>query len=131
MEAKDILIVTPYNVQVRCIRAELEKRPRCSGMADRVGTVDKFQGHEAYVFFFSTAASSAEDAPRGIDFVFDRNRLNVAISRARAMAVVVGSPQLLVARCRSIDQVRTLNGALRFVEIAVSTSPSGELAVAR
>lgn len=118
LEKKDILVVTPYNVQVRCIRAELEKRPRCGGMADRIGTVDKFQGQEAYVVFFSTAASTPDDAPRGIEFVFDRNRLNVAVSRARAMAVFVGSPKLLVARCTSIEQARTLNGALRFVELA-------------
>ena len=66
--------------------------------------------------FFSPAASSPEDAPRGMSFVFDRQRFNVAISRARALAVVVGSPALLVHRCTSVEHVQVANGLCWFIE---------------
>lgn len=118
----DIIVVTPYNAQVRCIRRVLKDQ----GLAHiEVGTVDKFQGREAYVVFFSTAASSPEDAPRGIAFVFDRQRFNVAISRARALAVMVGSPALLVHRCTSLEDVRVANGVCRFVEESRQATDSG------
>ena len=81
----DILIVAPYNAQVRCLRAASARRRA-------VGTVDKFQGQEAPVVFFSMATSTGEDVYRGLSFLFSRNRLNVAISRAQALAVVVCSP---------------------------------------
>jgi uncharacterized protein len=113
LTAADVIVVTPYNAQVTCIKRNLKAR----GLdAIEVGTVDKFQGREAYVVFFSTAASSPEDASRGISFVFDRQRFNVAISRARALAVMVGSPALLVHHCASIDQVLIANGVCRFIE---------------
>ena len=86
----DILIVAPYNAQVRCLRDHLPE-------GARVGTVDKFQGQQAPVVFFSMTSSSGEDLPRGMDFLFSRNRLNVAVSRAQALSVVVSSPQLLWA----------------------------------
>ena len=109
----DVIVVKPYNAQVRCIRRVLADR----GLATiEVGTVDKFQGREAYVVFFSTAASSPEDAPRGMSFVFDRQRFNVAISRARALAVMVGSPALLVHRCTSVEHVQVASGVCRFIE---------------
>jgi uncharacterized protein len=114
LTADDVIVVSPYNAQVRCIRATLARR----GIAGvQVGTVDKFQGREAYVVFFSTAASTAEDAPRGARFIFDRQRLNVAVSRARALAVMVGSPALLDLTCSSIDDVRIANGVCRFLEL--------------
>ncbi len=117
IRSDDIIVVTPYNAQVRCIRKEMATRGgSCRDV--QVGTVDKFQGQEAYVVFFSTAASSGEDAPRGLEFIFDRNRLNVAVSRARALAVIVGSPALFRHECKSIEQMQTLNGALRFRELA-------------
>jgi predicted RecB family nuclease len=126
----DIIVVTPYNAHVRCIKHELDSRPRCAGV--EVGTVDKFQGREAYVVFFATGASSPEDAPRGVGFVFDRQRFNVAISRARALAVMVGSPDLLDHRCSSVEDVRVANGVCRFVELArgSNASPHGELTAA-
>jgi predicted RecB family nuclease len=108
---KDILVVAPFNMHVRCL---LEKLP---GGID-VGTVDKFQGREAPVVFFSMASSTGEDVPRGLEFLFNRNRFNVAISRARALAVVVSSPRLLDVRCRSIEQMRLVNLLCRFVESA-------------
>jgi uncharacterized protein len=114
---RDIIVVTPYNAQVRLLRRALDE----AGYADvEAGTVDKFQGREAYVVFFSTAASNAEEAPRGVGFIFDRQRFNVAISRARALAVMVGSPALLDLRAGSVDQVRTINGVCRFLERATA-----------
>jgi hypothetical protein len=113
----DVIVVTPYNAQVRCIARAL--RARGGAVAEiAVGTVDKFQGREAHVVFFSTAASSVEDAPRGIDFLFDRNRLNVAISRARSVAVAVGSKTLLAGSCRTVEDARSMNMMLSFVERA-------------
>ncbi len=84
----------------------------------RVGTVDKFQGQQATVSFFSMASSSGEDVPRGIDFLFSRNRLNVAVSRARCLAYVVASPRLLETSCRTVEQMRLVNALCRYVEIA-------------
>ncbi|MBV8490755.1 MAG: TM0106 family RecB-like putative nuclease, partial [Candidatus Eremiobacteraeota bacterium] len=83
----DIIVVTPYNAQRRLIARVLKD----AGIDVRVGTVDKFQGQEASVVFYSMATSSGNDMPRDIDFLFERNRFNVAISRARALAVLVAS----------------------------------------
>ena len=88
---KDVLVVAAYNAQVLMIRRRLEQ----AGVRGvEVGTVDKFQGKEASVVFFSLAASSAEDVPRGLSFLLNRNRVNVAISRAKYLAYVVRSPRL-------------------------------------
>jgi superfamily I DNA and/or RNA helicase len=103
--------VTPFNAQVRCLSAALP-----AGV--RVGTVDKFQGQEAPVVFFSMATSSGDDLVRSIGFLFSRNRLNVAISRAQALAVLVCSPKLLEIRCRTIEDMRLVNALCRFVELA-------------
>lgn len=75
----------------------------------RVGTVDKFQGQEAAVVLISMATSSGEDITRNIEFLFSRNRLNVAISRARCLAVVFASPRLLEVTCKTIEQMRLVN----------------------
>jgi len=106
----DILVVAPYNMQVRAIATRLDGKAR-------VGTVDKFQGQEAPVVVFSMASSSGEDVPRGLDFLFSRNRLNVAISRAQCLAVLVCSPRLLHARCSSVEQMRLVNALCRLVEL--------------
>jgi len=108
---RDILVVAPYNMQVRCLREGVPP-------GVEVGTVDKFQGREAPVVFFSMASSSGEDVPRGLEFLFSRNRFNVAISRAKALAVVVCSPQLLNVPCRKVSQMALVNGLCRFVEAA-------------
>jgi predicted RecB family nuclease len=113
----DIMVVAPYNAQVRCVLDVLRKR----GFADvPVGTVDKFQGRQAEVVFFSMATSSGDDLPRDIDFLFSRNRLNVAISRARCLAVVVASPRLLDVACHTPEQMQLVNALCRFVEMAQS-----------
>jgi uncharacterized protein len=113
LEPTDILVVAPYNMQVRCLRETLP-----AGV--EVGTVDKFQGREAPVVFFSMASSTGEDVPRGLEFLFNRNRFNVAISRAKALAVVVSSPRLMDVRCRSIEQMRLANMLCAYVERALT-----------
>ncbi|MGH3258434.1 MAG: TM0106 family RecB-like putative nuclease, partial [Streptosporangiaceae bacterium] len=105
-----ILIVTPYNAQIRAIQSALAARG-LSGF--RVGTVDKFQGREAPVVIYSMATSSADEAPRGLDFLYDRHRLNVATSRARAMAIIVASPDLIRVSCRTPHQMTLANALCR------------------
>jgi superfamily I DNA and/or RNA helicase len=75
----------------------------------RVGTVDKFQGQEAAVVLISMTTSSGEDLPRNIEFLYSRNRLNVAISRARCLSVVFASPRLLEIACNTIEQMQLVN----------------------
>jgi uncharacterized protein len=117
----DILIVAPYNAQVGEIVRRVDQRV---GRRPRVGTVDKFQGQEGAVVVFSMATSSAEDAPRNMEFLYSRNRLNVAISRARALAVLVCNPQLLEVNCRTPDQMRLVNALCLFLErAAAQTTP--------
>lgn len=88
---KDVLVVTPYNAQVLLVRRRLD----AAGLTDvRAGTVDKFQGQQAAVVFVSMTASSIEDVPHGITFLLNKNRLNVAVSRAKYLAVIVRSTQL-------------------------------------
>jgi uncharacterized protein len=98
----DILVVSPYNMQVNHLRRILPD-------GARVGTVDKFQGQEAAVVLVSMASSSAEYVPRGIDFLFSRNRLNVALSRARCLSVIYCSPALLDHVCTDLERMRLVN----------------------
>ena len=111
LREQDFMVVAPYNAQVRRLRAGLP-----GGV--RVGTVDKFQGQEAPIVYFSMATSSGEDVPHNLPFLFSRNRLNVAISRAQCLAILVCSPRLLEARCRSIDEMMLVNALCRLVEYA-------------
>ena len=111
MSLDDIVVVAPYNAQVACL---VEALPAGA----RVGTVDRFQGQEAVVSIFSMATSSVEDLPRNLEFLFSLNRLNVAVSRARGLSVLVCSPELLRARCRTPEQMRLVNALCRFVEMA-------------
>jgi uncharacterized protein len=113
----DILIVAPFNLQVRCLREKL-------GPAVRVGSVDKFQGQEAPVVIVSLCASTLEEAPRGAEFLLSPNRLNVAVSRAEALAIVVGSPALLDTRCRSVEEMRLLNLLCHLVQYAEAAESS-------
>ena len=115
LEQGDVMVVTPYNAQVRRLRRTLDAH----GLGEvRAGTVDKFQGQEAMVVFFSMASSNGDELPRGLEFLFDRNRLNVAVSRARALAVLVCSPALLDTHCTRVEQLRMVNALCRFVEDA-------------
>jgi uncharacterized protein len=117
LELDDILVVTPYNAQMRCLRERLQE-------GARVGTVDKFQGQEAPVVFFSMATSSGAEIPRNVEFLFSRNRLNVAISRAQCLAVLVASPELLHIRCRNVDQLRMVSALCRLAEVADQQQPA-------
>ncbi len=107
----DVLVISPYNAQVARLSAVLAE-------GARVGTVDRFQGQEAPVVVYSMAASSADDVARGVDFLFSLNRLNVAVSRARALAVLVCNPALLHARGTNPEQLRLVNALCRFTELA-------------
>ena len=108
---RDILIVAPYNAQVLALAERLPA-------GARVGTVDKFQGQEAVIVFYSMATSTLEDAPRGMEFLYSLNRLNVAISRARCVAVIVASPALFQVQCRTPRQIELVNAFCRFLEMA-------------
>ena len=109
----DVLIVAPYNAQVGAIQRRLPPEAR-------VGTVDKFQGQEAPISLYSLTTSSPELAPRGMDFLYSRHRLNVATSRARGVAIVVAAPDLLRVRARTPEQMRLANAFCRFAEMATA-----------
>jgi len=116
---EDVIVVAPYNAHVAAIHLAIEQR-LAPDMQVRVGTVDKFQGQEGAIAIYSMASSSRDDAPRDMDFLYSRNRLNVAVSRARAIAVVIASPRLLEADCRTPEQMRLVNALCRLVEDAQS-----------
>ena len=112
------MVVAPYNDQVRLLQRRFEANPRLRGV--QIGTVDKFQGREAPVVFFTMTTSSGEDMPRGPEFLFSRNRLNVAVSRARCLAFLVCTEALLNARARTIDEMRLIGTLSSFVEYATT-----------
>ena len=107
---RDVLVVSPYNAQVAALSRALP--------GFRVGTVDKFQGQEAPIVVYSMATSTAEDAPRGLEFLYSLNRLNVAVSRAQALAVLVASPELPRAACKTPRQMKLVNGLCSYLELA-------------
>jgi predicted RecB family nuclease len=106
----DVLIVSPYNAQVADLSVRLP--------GARIGTVDKFQGQQAPVVIYSLTTSSAEDAPRGMEFLYSLNRLNVATSRAMSAVILVGSPKLLEPDCQNPRQMRLANALCRYREKA-------------
>jgi uncharacterized protein len=116
IELKDILIVAPYNAQVSDLLARLP-----SGA--NVGTVDKFQGQEAPIVIYSLTTSSPEDAPRGMEFLYSLNRLNVATSRAMSNVILVGSPRLFEPECRNPRQIQLANALCWYLEKATPVTP--------
>jgi uncharacterized protein len=104
-----ILIVAPFNDQVNRLSQRLP--------AAKIGTVDRFQGQEGVVVIYSMTASSSEDAPRGMEFLYDLNRFNVASSRARCACIVVASPRLFEPDCRTPRQMELANALCRYVEL--------------
>jgi uncharacterized protein len=116
LQARDILIVAPYNAQVAALRRGLAKELR-------VGTVDKFQGQEAPIVIYSLTSSSAADAPRGFEFLYSLNRLNVATSRAQALVILVASPDLATAQCRTPRQMQLVNALCTYLELAMPVEP--------
>ncbi len=111
---EDILVVAPYNAQV----TRLAERLAPTGV--KVGTVDKFQGQEAAIVIYSMATSRPEDAPRGLEFLYSLNRLNVATSRARCAAILVMSPRLFEPECKTPRQMKLANALCRFREMALA-----------
>ena len=102
IKKSDVIVVAPYNAQVNALRSALPSDVR-------VGTVDKFQGQEAPICLVSMTASSADDAPRGLDFLLSINRINVAISRAKGLALVFGTQRLREVKCETIEKVKMIN----------------------
>ncbi len=130
---RDVVVVTPYNAQRRLIISRLRDAGIDveSGTGVQVGTVDKFQGQEAAVVFYSMATSSGEHVPRNVQFLFERNRFNVAISRARAASLLVCSPRLLDIRCRTTEEMALANLLCAFAERATACSAANALAADR
>lgn len=112
LEQRDLIVVTPYNAQLGTVRDALDV---AGFTAVPVGTVDKFQGQEAVVAIVSLAASSAASAPRGLEFLLLKNRLNVAISRAKWAAYLVYSPGLLDGLPHRAEGVAQLSAFMRLV----------------
>lgn len=111
MRLNDVLIVAPYNAQVSEIS-------RCVPGA-RAGTVDKFQGQEAPIVIYSLTTSNPDEAPHGMEFLFSRHRLNVAISRARSVSILVGAPRIFEPNCRTPEQMRMANAFCAYLERSV------------
>ena len=111
LQLNDILVVAPYNAQVSEISRLIP--------GARVGTVDKFQGQEAPVVIYSLATSSPDEAPHGMEFLFSRHRLNVAVSRARCVSILVGAPRIFEPNCRTPEQMRMANAFCAYLERAV------------
>lgn len=112
----DIMVVAPYNDQVQLLKEHLNADPMTRGVA--VGTVDKFQGRQAPVVLFTMTSSSADDMPRGTEFLFSKNRLNVAISRAQCLAYLVCTEALLDSRARTVEDMLLIATLCAFVEYA-------------
>jgi hypothetical protein len=124
----DIVIVTPYNAHV----AEIQRAFARAGLGmPFVGTVDKFQGQERPVSIYAMGTSAPEDAPRGMEFLYSLNRLNVATSRARCVAMVVASPALVHVACRTPRQMRLANGLCLAVEAAEEAEAAQDAGAAR
>ena len=117
MGAENILVVAPYNMQVNLLKRVLPD-------GARVGTVDKFQGQEAEAVIVSMATSSGDYLPRNIEFLYSKNRFNVAVSRARSLAVLVASPKLMEVSCATPEQMALLNTLCWFVAAARSSQPA-------
>ncbi|HEX4578674.1 MAG TPA: TM0106 family RecB-like putative nuclease, partial [Candidatus Dormibacteraeota bacterium] len=117
LNAADVLVVAPYNAHVAALRAVIPEDVA-------VGTVDRFQGQEAAVVIYSMATSMAEDVPRGMEFLYSRNRMNVAVSRARCLAVLVCSPDLLRVACSTAAQIPLANALCSFVDGARLLDPA-------
>jgi uncharacterized protein len=110
----DVLVVAPFNDHVNRLTERLKDV--------KVGTVDKFQGQQAAVVIYSLATSSPEDAPRGMEFLYNLNRFNVATSRARCACIVVGSPRLFSPECRTPRQMELANALCRYGEMSEHVS---------
>jgi uncharacterized protein len=124
LTADDIRVVAPFNAQVNRLSERLQQH------GVQVGTVDKFQGQTCAVVIYSMATSRPEDAPRGLEFLYSLNRLNVATSRARCAVFIVASPRLLEPDCKTPRQMKLANALCRYAELATAIT-TGEIALPR
>jgi len=115
VQPEDILVVAPYNMQVRNLKSR--------HLRDRAGTVDKFQGQEEAIVIVSMCASDGNESPRGIEFLFNKNRLNVALTRAKCLAIVVGSPALARTATSNVQNMELINLYCRIVEEGQQRAP--------
>ena len=122
LKLQDIIYVAPYNHQVSKLKKALKTEFKEEA---NVGSVDKFQGQEAPVVILSMCASEANDSPRGLDFLFDKNRLNVAISRAQCIAIVVANPMLKYAQASNIKQQKLINTYAQLCNAATKIEGKG------
>lgn len=113
ISSEDILVISPYNVQVNYLKSILPE-------GARVGTIDKFQGQEAPITMISMATSDGENIPRGLDFLFNRNRLNVAISRSQLMSIIIFNPDLLLANARKVEDIYLIENFFKLMEFKVN-----------
>ena len=118
LKQEDILVVAPYNMQVRLLTERLP--------GVKVGSVDKFQGQEAEVVILSMCASFGEYGSRGLGFILDQNRINVALSRARTLTIVVGDPRIATSPAGSLADMQRLNLYCRLVQEYSASSKSYE-----
>jgi uncharacterized protein len=107
------MVVAPFNMQVNNLRKIIDKKE------SRVGTIDKFQGQEAKVVFISMTSSDPENLPRHKEFFFSRNRLNVAISRAQCVAVILFNPNLLLTSCQKINEMKLINNFCKLLKYKI------------
>ena len=112
ISSKDIMVVAPYNAQANNIRERLKKK----NDDVRVGTIDLFQGQEAKIVFISMTSSDPENIPRHKGFLFSRNRLNVAISRAQCVAIIIFNEKLLLASTNSIEEMKLMNNFCKLLK---------------
>ena len=116
LNVKDFLIISPYNTQVNLMIAKLEEEKIKNA---RVGTIDKFQGQEAPVNIISMTSSDSETLPRNNEFFFDKNRLNVAISRAQVASIILFNPKLLEFSPKNINQIKLMNNFFKLLDYKV------------
>jgi superfamily I DNA and/or RNA helicase len=121
LRADDVLVIAPFNRHVDALRHGF-------GAGLRVGTVDKLQGQEAPVVVYALGVSSQGLAPRGIEFLFDLHRINVAVSRAQARAIVVASPRLFEEVPGTVSGLRLANAHVRLTHLPCSEDPPSRAA---
>ena len=113
----DFLIISPYNTQVNLLISKLEEEKIKN---PRVGTIDKFQGQEAPIAIISMTSSDSDSLPRNKEFFFNRNRLNVAISRAQVASIILFNPKLLDSSPKNLDQIKLMNNFFKFLNFKVN-----------
>ena len=107
------MVVTPFNMQVNNLKKIINQNEA------KIGTIDKFQGQQSKVVFISMTSSDPENLPRNKEFFFSRNRLNVGISRAQSLAIILFNPRLLLANCQKINEMRLVNNFCKLLKYEI------------